>query len=129
MSQKRLSLLTVTAQRGKSPVRVLEVPDLGVVSQTRSLARAADEVREAIAFESGLDDSEFDLIVVPLLSDDASELKVRADELRRKADEAEKEAIQASLNVAAALKEQGYSIHNMGRILGVSHQRAADLAG
>lgn len=123
-----MATFTVTAQRGKSSVWVLEVPELGVVSQTRSLAHSDAEVREAVAYQSGLDESEFDLDVVPVLPDEVRHLKDQADALQNKADEAMREAVRAKRSVAAAIKGEGYSIRDMGRILGVSHQRAADLA-
>ncbi|AEX43460.1 hypothetical protein CDHC01_0395 [Corynebacterium diphtheriae HC01] len=41
---------TVTAERGTSGVWVLEYAELGAVSQTKRLANAADEMREALAY-------------------------------------------------------------------------------
>ena len=62
-----MNTYTVTAERGTSGVWVLECKDLGVVSQTSRLDRAEDEVVEALAHQSGLAPTEFDVEVVPML--------------------------------------------------------------
>lgn len=62
-----MNTFTVTAERGTSGVWVLECTELGVVSQTNRLDGAEDEVAEAIAHQSGLAPSEFDVEVVPML--------------------------------------------------------------
>jgi hypothetical protein len=48
-----MSLWTVTAERGRTDVWVLEQTELGCVSQCSRLDQAADEMREAIAYQSG----------------------------------------------------------------------------
>ena len=62
-----MNTFTVTAERGTSGVWVLECTELGVVSQTNRLDRAEDEVIEALAHQSGLAPTEFDVEVVPML--------------------------------------------------------------
>lgn len=62
-----MNTFTVTAERGTSGVWVLECTELGVVSQTSRLGRAEDEVVEALAYQSGLALSEFEVEVVPML--------------------------------------------------------------
>lgn len=62
-----MKMFTVTAERGASGAWVLECGELGVVSQTRRLDRAEDEVTEAIAFQSGFKPDEFGFEVVPIL--------------------------------------------------------------
>lgn len=52
-----------------SGVWVLECKELGVVSQTSRLDRAEDEVIAALAHQSGLAPSKFDVEVVPMLPD------------------------------------------------------------
>lgn len=78
-------MFTVTAQRGTDDVWVLECAEVGSVSQTHSLEHAAEEMREAIAYQSGLGVDEIDVRVEPLVDknkqDDAYE---RLDELARR---------------------------------------------
>lgn len=65
-----MNTFTVTAERGTSGVWVLECKELGVVSQTSRLDRAKDEVIEALAYQSGLAPSEFQVKVIPVLPDE-----------------------------------------------------------
>lgn len=62
-----MKTFTVAAERGPSGAWVLECDELGVVSQTRRLDRAGDEVAEAIVFQSGLKPEEFVIEVMPIL--------------------------------------------------------------
>ena len=70
---------TVTAERGGSGVWVLECVELGVVSQTRRLAHAAEEMREAMAYQSGISSDEINVVVDVILPANISELKARAE--------------------------------------------------
>lgn len=123
-----MNLFTVTAERGTSGVWVLECKELGVVSQTKRLDQAQEEVAEAIAYQSGLKPTEFSIEVVPILPTEIESLKRRADELREKADAAASEAADAKRELARTMKGHGFSVREMGQVLGVSYQRAAALA-
>lgn len=123
-----MRVFTVTAERGASGAWVLECDELGVVSQTRRLDRAADEVAEAIAFQSGLKSGEFDIKVVPILSAEVESLRKRADDLGVKAKAASDEATAARSALARKLKAEGFTLREMGQVLGVSYQRASELA-
>lgn len=61
-----MKVFHVDAKRSPDGVWVLESKELGVVSQTDSLDRAEDEVREAVAFQSGLAEDEFKIKVTPM---------------------------------------------------------------
>ena len=61
-----MKVFNVDAQRSPDGVWVLECKELGVVSQPDSLDRAEDEVREAVAFQSGLAEGEFKIKVTPM---------------------------------------------------------------
>ena len=123
-----MKTFTVTAERGKTPVWVLECRELGVVSQTKRLADAEDEVREAIVYQTGLEESEFIIEIKPVLGEDLDSLREEALELKREATEITERASTASRRFAARMKEQGFSVREMGQLLGVSYQRAAALA-
>lgn len=120
---------TVTAERGASGAWVLECEELGVVSQTRRLDRAKGEVIEALAFQSGLAPSDFEVEVVPILPGEVEALRKRAEELGSKAKEATEKAAAAKTELAQKMKAEGFTLREMGEVLGVSHQRAADLVG
>lgn len=109
-------------------VWVLECKELGVVSQTSRLDRAEDEVVEAIAYPSGLAPSEFDVEVVPVLPDEIETLHVHAEQTSKKAVTATREAADAKRALARSMRDQGFTVREMGQVLGVSYQRAAALA-
>lgn len=109
-------------------VWVLECKELGVVSQTSRLDRAEDEVVEAIAYPSGLAPSEFDVEVAPVLPDEIETLHVHAEQTNKKAVAATREAADAKRALARSMRDQGFTVREMGQVLGVSYQRAAALA-
>ena len=109
-------------------VWVLECKELGVVSQTSRLDRAEDEVVEAIAYPSGLAPSEFDVEVVPVSPDEIETLHVHAEQTNKKAVAATREAADAKRALARSMRDQGFTVREMGQVLGVSYQRAAALA-
>ncbi len=119
---------TVTAERGASGVWVLECEELGVVSQTKRLDQAEDEVTEVIVYQSGLQPEAFRIEVVPVLAPDIEGLKAHAEELQAKADTAATDAAAAKRALARTMKQQGFTVREMGQVLGVSYQRAAALA-
>lgn len=119
---------TVTAERGSSGAWVLECEELGVVSQTKRLDQAEDEVAEAIVYQSGLQPQAFRIEVVPVLAPDIEGLRAQAEELQTKADTAAIDAAAAKRALARTMKQQGFTVREMGQVLGVSYQRAAALA-
>lgn len=123
-----MNVYTVTAERGPSGTWVLECDELGVVSQTRRLDRAADEVAEAIAFQSRRKLDEFEIEVVPILPAEVESLRRRADDLGVKAKVASDEAVAARSALARKMKDEGFTLREMGQVLGVSYQRASELA-
>lgn len=60
---------TVTAERGRGPWRVTECAEVGAVSQVRRIDQAADDIREAIAYLSGLPEDGFGIEAAPVLPD------------------------------------------------------------
>ena len=119
---------TVTAERGGSGVWVLECVGLGVVSQTRRLAHAAEEMREAMAYQAGISPDEINVAIDVILPANISELKARAEMQREQAEKLAAEAQQSARDVALAMKKDGMTVRDMGEILGVSYQRAQKLA-
>ena len=99
-----------------------------MVSQTSRLDRAEDEVVEAIAYPSGLAPSEFDVEVVPVLPDEIETLHVHAEQTSKKAVAATREAADAKRALARSMRDQGFTVREMGQVLGLSYQRAAALA-
>ena len=74
-------VVTVTAERGTN-WWVLEAPEAGAVSQCKRLTQAADEMREAIAYQLGLEPDGFDIDVRVVLPEQYEREATAAAELR-----------------------------------------------
>ena len=107
----------------------LEVPALpGVHTQARRLDRAEYMVRDAIALFLDVDPDSFDVVVQPELSGHVGEAVRRTREARMQADEMSKSASELMRATVAELARRGMTTRDIGTILGISHQRVAQLA-
>lgn len=118
--------ITVTAERGNG-VWVLESSN-GAVSQVRSLSQAADEMREAVAWLAGVPEADVEIDVVPVLPTQFAEAQQRAERLRAESGRLQHEAAQASQQAAVTLIDAGLTMRDAATVMGVSHQRIAQLA-
>ena len=121
-------LVTVTAERGTN-WWVLECMEAGSVSQVRRLSQAADEMREAIAHQFGVAESDLVIDVVPILPAGAADEIAAARASRLVADEAIADAARHARAAARLLADSGLSMRDVGVVMGVSHQRVAQLLG
>ncbi|WP_136314237.1 hypothetical protein [Actinomyces procaprae] len=115
------------AERGIGNWWVLEVPEVGAVSQVRRLDQARDEMREAVAYLAGIPESEVDFDVQTTLPADYVEHMAEARRLREQADAATRRAADESRAAARVLREGGLTLREVGMLMGVSHQRVAQL--
>lgn len=120
---------TVTAERGHGAWWVTECAELGCVSQVRRLSQVADDIREALAFQSGLAEDAFDIVVVPVLPTAYVEAAQEAEAQREAAAMAQSRAAELARESARALHAAGLTLRDIGTVMGVSHQRAAQLLG
>lgn len=120
---------TVTAERGRDPWWVTECAEVGAVSQVRRLDQAADDIREAIAYLSGLPEDSFDIEVAPVLPDAFWEAMRGAEDQRAAAAAANRAAAELNQRAARVLRDEGLTLRDVGHLMGVSHQRAAQLVG
>lgn len=118
--------VTVTAQRGAT-AWVLECAEAGAVSQCRRLSQADAEMREAIAYQLGIGQDEFEIRLDIELPEDSLALVARVAELRQQAAAATAEANEAQRAAARALAAQHLSVRDIGAVMGLSYQRAAQL--
>lgn len=119
---------TVTAERGSGDVWVLECAELRVVLQTQSLAHAADEMREVMAYQAEVSPDDLDIVVDIIFPPDIAEMKACADAQRQEAARWTTMAQESARDLAVAMKNAGMTVRDMGLILGVSYQRAHKLA-
>jgi predicted XRE-type DNA-binding protein len=104
----------------------IEVPDLpGLFTQSRRLDQVPNAVADAARL---LIDDDVDVVVKPVLSDD---LQRTVKQVRAEASEAEAAQRRAAADIralVARLRTQGFSVRDVGTILGVSAQRVSQLA-
>jgi len=98
------------------------------LSQVARLDQAAAHQREAIAFVTGSSIDEIEVEVVPVLDQSVRELIRRAADDRARAETLGRAASAGFREAARTLTASGYSLRDVGAILGVSFQRAGQLA-
>lgn len=107
----------------------VSVPEVdGLYTQTRRLDQIPAMVRDALSLfpELSIDASQAEITVVPTGGPGSVADETRA--LRLAAEKAQTEASTAMRSSALSLKEDGLSYRDIGTLLGVSHQRAQQLA-
>lgn len=117
----------VTAERtGKWWVLQAEAAP-GAISQVSRLDQA-DQIIEAISFVTGEPESEIDINVTPVLSPEVLHHLAEVKRLRELSKRANTQAAEQARAAARALKEADITVRDIGQIMSVSHQRAAQLA-
>ena len=106
----------------------IEVPEIpGVFSQARRLDRVEAMARDAIALMRDVDPMSFDVTVEPHLDEETERLITTARNLRHAVEVEQIMASQATRAAARALIEEGLTVRDVGQLLGVTHQRVAQL--
>jgi DNA-directed RNA polymerase specialized sigma24 family protein len=117
----------VTAERGAGNWWVLECDEVGAVSQVRRLDQAAEEMREAIAYLAGAEPESFDIEVRPVIPGPVKDLIDEAGEHRQRAADEQRQATDALRRAARTMHAEGLSYREIGAVIGLSHQRVAQL--
>jgi len=119
--------VTVTAQRS-GKWWVLECAEAGSVSQCSTLAQADAEMREAIAYQLGMAEDAFDITVQVVAPEAYAAEIAEAEQLYAQAAKLSHEAAAARAKAAKTLARQNaMSIRDIGRVMGISYQRAHQL--
>lgn len=112
----------------------ITVPDLpGVFSMARRLDQVAANAREAISLMTDVDEAAvgIDVITWSVSDEDetsAARLARAAAELRRRSLDLESELNDRTRDAVEALRRDGFSYRDIGRMLGISYQRVQQLA-
>lgn len=118
----------MTARRMKNGRWAISNEELGAYSQVSRLDQIEEEMREALAYLAGIEETEVEISVEPELDESVS---VALDRLIA-ARNAERDATANTRAISAAtvrlLRDRGYSTRDIGALLGVSHQRVSQLA-
>jgi len=116
----------VTAQRD-GDYWLLDVPAIGRATQSRRLDQADDMVRDLIAIMTDKPEDSFDIDLVvdldPKLTRLISEVVVAKEEAAR----LQEAASAAQRQAIARLTRKGFTARDTGRLLGLTHQRVAQL--
>lgn len=99
----------------------------GALSQVKRLDLAAEAQREAIAFVTGIPASGIEVAVRTTISPEIDRELAEASALRLEATEKEGRAAGIRQAVAEKLEADGYTLREIGIVLGVSYQRAHQL--
>jgi predicted RNase H-like HicB family nuclease len=106
----------------------IEIPELGFFTQARRLDQVEEMARDAIALTLEVAPDSFDVTVAPELP---AKVQAVLDEVRSSREAAEHAAELAALKAREAARvlheKEGMPLRDVGRVLGVSHQRAHQL--
>ena len=106
---------------------ILEEPTLGCVSQVHHLSEATEEMVEAIAYQTGIDESEIAIEVKVIVPDDISERMDAIETLREESRRANAEAAKESRSLVASMRQEGFTLDDIGRMLGLTKGRVSQL--
>ncbi len=119
---------TVVAERADG-WWAIRVPDVrGAHSQARRLEQVPEIARDAIAAVLDVDAGSFELRLEPQLGLAAATSLASLADARRAAEEAQTRLRQVAADAAAELLASGLSMRDAGELLGISHQRVAQIA-
>lgn len=105
---------------------LVEIPSLDGMTQARRLDEVDAMAREYIALVTD-DESPVELDVHVELPDDVRALVAHVAALREEAERMQRQATAEAVEAAVRLKDDGLTVREVGRALGVSHQRAQQL--
>lgn len=105
----------------------VEVLELGVFTQARRLDQVEFMARDAIALLLDVPPDSFEVTVVPEVPAKVQAILDEVRESRAAAEHASEVASMKAREAARILHDEGMPLRDVGRVLGVSHQRAHQL--
>jgi predicted RNase H-like HicB family nuclease len=122
-----MTTFTARATRDNDRYWLVHIPELGHYTQARNVSEVETMARDLIATLRGLEPQDIDLAVDIRLPGSAQEHLARVEVLRAEEAEARRAAAVEARAAAAELKQAGLSLRDIGKLLGVSFQRASQL--
>lgn len=118
---------TVTAERTAKwwVLQAEEAP--GAISQVARLDQA-EQIKEAIAFVTGEPEDTIEIDLRPVLPEAVERARLLASQYRELAAQSNAAAATLSRQAAQEMASAGLTVRDIGVVLGVSHQRAQQLA-
>jgi hypothetical protein len=110
---------------------IVRVPDLGLVTQARRLPDVERLVRSIIALHTGTEPDDFDVVRAEAvgLPTSVADLVRRATDARSGLERAVVDTARITEHAARVLVDEGITLRDAGSLLGLSHQRVAQLVG
>ena len=108
-------------------IRIEELP--GVFTQVRRLDQAEAMARDAVAQMLGVPGTTFEVDVQPVVPADLRRLVAEVRTARSRSEQASEAAATATRTAAEELVRRGLTMREAGVLLGLSHQRIAQLVG
>ncbi len=105
----------------------IRVPEVARSTQARTLREIEPMARDLIAVMEDVDPTSCAVEIHISLPEDVSQELEAAASLREKAAGAQAEAARRSRHAARRLHELGLPVRDIGKVLGISHQRAHQL--
>ena len=118
---------TARATRDGDRFWLVHVPEIDQWTQARRISEVEAMARDLVAVVRGVDPGEVELTVEITLPAEVTERLEHAAQLREQEAALRREAAEDVRVAAGALKQAGLSVREIGRVLGVSFQRAAQL--
>lgn len=106
---------------------VIDIDELGLTTQARRLDQVEYMARDAIALWLDVDEEAFDIAVERHIPEDITRRVAHINEARERASRAQIEAAEEARTLATSLHRSGYTIRDIGQLLGTSYQRAQQL--
>jgi predicted RNase H-like HicB family nuclease len=123
-----MRVYTVHCQRsgGWWAITIPEVP--GAFTQTRRLDQVDSMARDVIALMLGVPEDSFSIQLAPVLDERAQKVLEQVDQAKGAAEDAQRQALAAMSRAARTLvRDEGLTVRDAGRLLGVSFQRVSQL--
>lgn len=124
----QVSTYTVVVTRGER-YWLVHVPEVERSTQARHLREVDAMARDLVATMRDVPPESFELDVDVRVPEEANQHLARSKKLFEEADQARAAAAAEVRAAARSLKDQGLPLRDIGLVLGVSYQRAGQLAG
>jgi predicted RNase H-like HicB family nuclease len=108
---------------------IVEVPAVeGAMTQAPRLDQVEEMARDVVALLLELPPDSFDVVVRPRLAEPLASQLAETCQLRRQAEESQVKAAAATGPLIERLLGSGFRVREIGELLGITYQRAAQLA-
>ncbi|GAA5019679.1 hypothetical protein GCM10023317_61930 [Actinopolymorpha pittospori] len=107
---------------------LIRIREIDRSTQARHLREVDAMARDLIAVMRDVEPDSFELVVSHRLPDSVHAHLARAEKLRVESDLAKSRAAEESRAAVRELVDAGLPLRDIGQLLGISHQRAAQLA-